>query len=154
MPYLTITRLRLKSRLMTPKFLAANEPIFQQLMQSEGYLDGKTLLDFGRGAWTISLWKDAESMKRFYQSGAHRAMMPLLDYYADEGANRTVEYGQYTLPSWKKARDILAAGAKFSAGVRTAPSPNQRNGLIPKLWFPLLSRPLKPKVAKLGQPAV
>lgn len=153
MPYLTITRLRLKSRWMTPKFLIANEPIFQQLMNSDGYLDGKTLLDFGRGAWTLTLWKDAESMRNFYQSGAHRSMMPLLDHYADEGANRTVEVGQYTLPSWKKARDILAAGAKFSQLVRTDPSPNQLKQIIPKLWFPLMSRPLKAKRKPLPQAA-
>ena len=64
--------------------------------------NGKTLLDFGGGAWTISLWKDMESMQQFYLSGTHRKMMPMLDYYADEGANRTIEYGLYKLPNWKQ----------------------------------------------------
>lgn len=148
MPYLTVTRLHLKSRLMTPKFLIANEPIFQELMQSNGYLNGKTLLDFGGGAWTISLWKDMESMQQFYLSGTHRKIMPMLDYYADEGANRTIEYGLYKLPNWKQARDLLAEGAKFSSGVRH-PNQRQKNQIIPKLWFPLFSRALKAKPKRI-----
>lgn len=144
MPFLAITRLKLKSVRQVPAFLRANEPSFQQAMASEGFMGGKALLDFSASAWTQTLWRDADCIRRFYLQGEHRQLMIQLNEFACEASTCSMEFAESRLPSWWQASRILQAKAHYSQALKT-PSPHHQRQHIPNLWFPLLSRALHPK---------
>lgn len=148
MPYLSVTRLKLKSRRMVPGFLKAIQPTFDQVVRSPGYLDGKALVDFSGGAWTMTLWTDQESMRKFYLSGAHRALMPRLDEFSCEACNRGAPTDNEGLLSWREARNFLAEGAKYQHVAQ--PSLHHMEQYIPTLWFPLLSQRLKKQADRVN----
>ena len=143
MPHLTITRLKLKSAPQIPAFLKANEPTFEQVVRAEGFLAGKALLDFSGAAWTQTLWEKPENMKAFYLSGEHRKLMGSLNEFACEASTRSVELPDSRLPSWWAACKMLQQEARYSAILREPTTMHQQQK-TPTLWFPLLSRPLRP----------
>jgi hypothetical protein len=151
MPFLSVTRLRLKSRLMTPRFMKAIQPTYDQLMASQGYIKGKTLLDFSGGAWTMTLWEDQASMQRFYQSGAHRELMKSLAEFSCEAAVRSAPVDSDRLISWREAGRFMNRGARFNPGVKE-PTANHMARHIPLVWLPLLNKPLprQPQLTRHG----
>lgn len=142
MPYLTITRLKVKSVRQLPAFIRANQPTFDQVVRSDGFLAGKALVDFSGAAWTQTLWETSEHMKAFYFSGAHRKLMGRLNEFACEASTRSLELPDAHLPSWWAACKLLQQEARYSAALREPTSMHQKQQ-TPSLWFPLLSRPLK-----------
>jgi hypothetical protein len=66
MPILALTRLKLKSARLLPKFGIENEVTVKQIRVAKGFLAGKTLLEPNLGAWTTTLWDNKENMKVYY----------------------------------------------------------------------------------------
>ena len=65
MPFVSVTRLRVKSMFYLLSFMRANESSVKELKVSKGLLKGKELIDKKLTFWTITLWEDEESMKKF-----------------------------------------------------------------------------------------
>ena len=64
---------------------------------------------FGYLHYTITAWKDVESMKVFMKTGAHGAAMKNSAQIATEIGNYT--YQSDVLPSWKEAKELIKKGS-------------------------------------------
>lgn len=144
MPILAITRLKLKSLSMMPKFLFENEAAVKQIRIAKGFLTGKTLAEPNRGMWSATLWDNEENMRNYYTTAAHLALMPKLVEYACEAATTHIPYPGDTLPSWSFCHEQLMEKGRF-ADVLNQPTDDHINQFIsaPKVTF--FTRPLKPK---------
>lgn len=102
-----LTRLRLRSRWLIPRFLFANLPILAQLRTAAGYLGGDSILEQHAVFWTMSLWTDDTAMRAFKASGAHGAVMPKNIDWSIESSG--AGWARDTLPSWAEAHAHLIA---------------------------------------------
>lgn len=143
MPIIALTRLKLKSIMQLPKFVIENEAAVKQLRIAKGFIGGKTLIEPNLGLWTTTLWEDEESMKAYYTSGAHKALMPKLVIYACEAVTTHFDYPSKELPSWAFSYEQLMAKGKFS-GILKDPSQDHQNHVMtfPKITF--FSRQINP----------
>lgn len=144
MAFLSMTRLKIKSILLLPKFIIQNEAIVKQIRTSKGLKIGKSLLDPSLGAWTVSIWDSEESMRAFYTSGAHRNIMPSLSYYSSEAVTAHISFDEENLPSWDFVHEQLSKIGRFSTVLKD-PSKNHLSKIIPKPKTTLLTRPINPQ---------
>lgn len=86
MPFVSITRLRVRAWRLVPKFLWHAFASKRQLQRSEGFLRGALSRAPGRVFWTASVWSDDAAMKRFRDAGAHKTAMPALLDMCDEAS--------------------------------------------------------------------
>ena len=84
MPFVSVTRLRVKSIFFLIPFMRANEASVKELKASVGLLKGKELIDKKLTFWTITIWENEESMKGFRGSFSHRNAMQHLPKWCDE----------------------------------------------------------------------
>ncbi len=103
MIFISVTRLRVKSILFLPSFFLVNNRSVKELIITPGFFKGKELLDKNLTFWTMTAWKDLESMKTFRNSGAHRKAMQKLPGWCNEASY--VHWMQETdvLPTWTDA---------------------------------------------------
>ncbi|MEP6926462.1 MAG: hypothetical protein ABI834_02445 [Ginsengibacter sp.] len=135
---MSATRLRVKSLLHLPGFIIANETSVKQLKKTEGFLGGKELIDKSLTFWTITLWKDNESMKRFRNSLPHKKAMQKLPFWCNEASYiHWILEGNY-LPDWKTIHDKMVLEGKVSK-VRN-PSKNQLSKNYPEIKWTKLER--------------
>jgi hypothetical protein len=85
-----LTYLPLKRWRAIPKFMRYTSQIRRQLADSEGLigyaLDAKVL---SRDFWTLSVWEDEASLRRFVQQNPHgKVMMDLLPQWARRRSSR------------------------------------------------------------------
>jgi hypothetical protein len=86
MPFVSITRLRVRAWRLVPMFLWHAFASKRQLQRSEGFLRGALSTAPGRVFWTASVWSDDAAMKRFRDAGAHKTAMPALLDMCDEAS--------------------------------------------------------------------
>ena len=142
MAFLSMTRLKVKSILLLPKFIVQNEAIVKQIRSSEGFRNGKTLLDPSLSAWTVTLWDSEDAMRAFYTSGAHRNIMPSLSFYSNEAVTAHMSFSEVDLPTWRFVHEQLSKIGKFST-VLKEPTQNHLDKIISKPSITLLTRPIK-----------
>jgi heme-degrading monooxygenase HmoA len=112
MPFVSITRLRVRSWQYLPAFFLA---VFRSALQAR-YTKGNLGVSVMREArnntfWTRSLWIDETAMKAFMVSGAHRSIMRHLLEWCDEAsvAHWTEDSAQQ--PTWEEVhRRMLRDG--------------------------------------------
>lgn len=102
-----LTRLRLRSRWLIPRFFFANIPITLQLMRAPGFLGGASIMESHAVFWTMSLWESEAAMRAFKTSGAHGRVMPKNVDWSIESAG--AGWSRDTLPSWEEAHAHLVA---------------------------------------------
>jgi uncharacterized protein DUF3291 len=90
-----------------PKFLRYTRQIQRQLAASEGLvgysMDAKV---FGKEFWTLSVWEDAEALRRFVHRNPHDETMTAL--LPDMGQTAFVRWrakGSSVPPDWSAAKD-------------------------------------------------
>ena len=71
MPFVSITRLRLRAVRFLPVFFLHALRAQRQLRHAPGFLGGGLLPDRCRTFWTMSVWDDAQSMRTYILSGDH-----------------------------------------------------------------------------------
>jgi len=86
MPHNSITRLRLRSLFTLPAFARETRGIAQQAAAAEGFIDGAVLAEGRLVFWTRTVWRSADAMKAFRDTGAHRGSMPKLMDWCDEAS--------------------------------------------------------------------
>jgi hypothetical protein len=143
MSILAMTRLRLKSIGLFPRFIWANEAVIAQLRAAPGFLRGKLLAEPSLAMWTASLWLSEESMRAFYLSGAHRGLMPRLKDFACEATVGHISYESSELPSWQFVHEELCKAGRYSDMLSEA-NDDHRNRIVARPKFAFLTRQLRP----------
>ena len=103
MPFVSITRLRLRSWRFLPMFAWHALWSWRQAGRAEGNLASKLLGDRRNTFWTSTLWNSEAAMKKFMISGPHMKAMRKLADWCDEAA--VVHWNQESgeLPTWREA---------------------------------------------------
>ena len=86
MPFVSVTRLRVRSRRYVPGFLIQSLRSALQAKRAAGNLAVSVLRDAERAFWTRTVWLDEAAMRSFMQSGVHRRVMVRLPEWCDEAA--------------------------------------------------------------------
>ncbi len=103
MPFVSITRLRVRSFRYLPIFLIAAFRSARQAKNAPGNLAVSLLSDANFTFWTRTLWNDERSMRAFMLAGAHRHIMPRLLQWCDEAAVAHWLQESPEPPSWQEA---------------------------------------------------
>lgn len=111
MAFISLTRLRVRSKRYLLPFLWYSLLSARQVQRSPGFLAGKLMLGRKRTYWTVTAWNNEKSMKAFRIAGAHRpAMLKLLDW-CDEASIAHWVQDSATLPGPQEAhRRMISAG--------------------------------------------
>ena len=129
MPFVSITRLHLRSWRYLPAFFIQSFRSARQAKSAPGNLSVGLLRDRHRGFWTCTLWRDEPAMRAFMRAGAHGDVMRHLLEWCDEAA--VVHWTDDALepPSWTLAHQRLQRDGRPSRVDH--PSPAQRRFDIP-----------------------
>jgi hypothetical protein len=121
MPFISITRLRVRSVRFLPGFALYTLRSLRQVRGSPGFQGGGLLADRGWTFWTMTAWDGEESMRRYMTSGSHKLAMPRLLDWCDEAAVVHWDRLEAALPPWTEADKRMREGGR-SSKVRN-PSP-------------------------------
>ena len=118
MPFISITRLRVRSVRFLPAFALYTYRSLRQVQASAGFQNGSLLADRSWTFWTMTAWDSQESMRGYMTAGAHRIAMPRLMDWCDEASVVHWDQPQTDLPSWTEADERMrkdpAGGTKLS----------------------------------------
>lgn len=114
MKFISVTRLRVKSILYLIPFFKANEASVRALKQSAGLIKGKELIDKNLTFWTITIWEDEASMKKFRGSNSHRYAMQHLPNWCDEASYHHWVQEESEFPTWEMISQRLFSEGKLS----------------------------------------
>ena len=141
MPFVSVTRLRVKSILFLIPFMRANEASVKELKASRGLLKGKELIDKQLTFWTITIWENEESMKVFRGSSSHRIAMQQLPKWCNEASYHHWVQEHDEFPSWSTISEKLFSEGRLSK-VRN-PSKAQVKNQFPSIKWTKTERKLK-----------
>jgi deoxyribodipyrimidine photolyase len=138
MPFISVTRLRVRSVFNLLKFILTNEASVKQLYKTKGFLGGKELIDKHLTFWTLTMWTDDTSMREFRNSLPHRKAMQKLPFWCCEASYFHWTQEETLLPSWDAASQKLFQQGKLTK-VRK-PSANQLKHSFPLIKWKKLER--------------
>jgi hypothetical protein len=103
MPFISVTRLRIRAWRFLPRFLWMTFKARRQAQTSGGFRGGSLLADRARTFWTLTAWDGEADMRAYMTAGDHRRAMPRLLDWCDEAS--VVHWSQEgePLPSWAEA---------------------------------------------------
>lgn len=133
MPFVSVTRLRVKSILYLIPFMRANEASVKALKTSEGLIKGMELIDKKLTFWTMTIWEDEASMKGFRGSLAHREAMQHLPNWCNEASYHHWIQEDNEFPTWSTASEKLFTEGKLSK-VRNPSKAQAANQFPPIKW--------------------
>ena len=113
--------------------MRANEASVKELKSSSGLLNGKELIDKKLTFWTITIWEDEESMKRFRGSLSHRNAMQQLPKWCNEASYHHWVQEDNECPNWTTVSDKLFSEGKLSK-VRNPSNAQITNQFPPIKW--------------------
>ena len=114
MPFVSITRLRLRSVYVLPSFARLFLRTRRQIRTARGFQGGSILADRSWVFWTMTAWDDQEAMRDYMTSGAHRTAMPRLLDWCDEAAVVHWVHPEEALPSWPEAHRRMRESGRAS----------------------------------------
>ena len=103
MPFVSVTRLRVRSVRFLPSFAMDFIRTRRQVRSATGFRGGSLLADRAWTFWTMTAWDSQASMRRYMTTGSHRTAMPLLLEWCDEASVVHWEQTDETLPTWTEA---------------------------------------------------
>jgi len=103
MPFISLTRLRIRSIRYLPLFAIYAVRSRRQVQKAPGFLTGALLPDRSWTFWTMTAWDGPESMRRYMTTGTHKSAMPHLMHWCDEASVAHWEQEDSALPSWEEA---------------------------------------------------
>ncbi len=103
MPFVSVTRLRLRSIRFLPAFALQTLGTLRQAGAAPGFRDGSLLPDRRWTFWTMTLWDDRDAMRAYMTAGAHRTAMPKLLGWCDEASVVHWDTPDTALPGWADA---------------------------------------------------
>ena len=114
MPFVSITRLRVRSFRFLPWFALYNLRSLRQVKASPGFQGGGLLADRSWTFWTTTAWDSQESMRRYIITGSHKTAMPKLIDWCDEASIVHWIQSEETLPSWTEADQRMRTEGRVS----------------------------------------
>ena len=130
MPFVSVTRLRVRALRFTPQFMVYALRSSQQARRSAGFLGGALMRDNWKAFWTVTVWTDAKAMEAYRIAGIHRVAMPKLLDWCDEASLTHWTQDSADVPAWPEAyRRMVAEGR---ASKVNNPSPAQLAFQIPE----------------------
>jgi hypothetical protein len=114
MPFISVTRLRVRSLRFLLSFLWQTLKIARQAQHSSHFLGGRVLREAGNTFWTVTAWEGEAAMRGFRQSGAHGPARPKLLEWCDEAAYVHWSQDSLELPDWREAHRRLVRDGKLS----------------------------------------
>ena len=143
MALVSVTRLRVRSwRYMVP-FAVYSLRAVRQARKSGGFLGGWVGSSGNRAFWTVTVWTDEAAMKRYRDSGVHKAAMPKMLDWADEGAMTRYEQPAVESPSGPAAQAALLSRGRTSK-VRYPTPAHAAGKTVPDGRAPFVGRVLSP----------
>ena len=133
MPFISVTRLRVKSIFFLLPFIRANEASVKEIKKSKGFLKGKELIDKKLTFWTITIWENEESMKEFRSSTSHRIAMQHLPKWCDEASYHHWVQEETEFPTWDNISEKLYSEGRLSK-VRNPSKAQVENQFPPIKW--------------------
>lgn len=130
MPFVSITRLWVRSWRFLPRFLFQAFLSARQARAAAGSIAVSTLRDANLAFWTRTVWQDEAAMRSFMLSGAHRHVMPRLLEWCDEAAIAHWAQDSWEVPSWRESHRRLQHEGRSSKV--NNPSEQQRRFEIPE----------------------
>jgi heme-degrading monooxygenase HmoA len=103
MPFVSITRLRVRSWRYLPGFLIQSFRAARQAKAAAGSLAVSVLRDANLAFWTRTVWRDEAAMRSFMRSGVHRRIMARLAEWCDEASFAHWVQDVVEPPSWPEA---------------------------------------------------
>jgi hypothetical protein len=122
MPFISITRLRVRSWWFFPAFIVDAIRSARQARTADGNLGVKLLKDVHNTWWTCTAWDSEASMRKFMLARPHGPAMRKLLNWCDEAA--LVHWAQETpeLPSWAEAHRRMQHQGRISKVNHTSPA--------------------------------
>ena len=142
MPFISVTRLRVRSLRYLLSFVWQTFKVARQTQHSPHFLGGRILSEAKNTFWTITAWEDEAAMRGFRQKGAHGVVMPKLLEWCDEAAYVHWSQDYLGLPDWREAHRRLVQDGKLSKVYH--PSPAQVAKQIAEPKPSRIERTLKP----------
>jgi hypothetical protein len=114
MPFVSVTRLRVRSWRFVPVFFVQAFRSGRQAAAAPGNLATALLRDPQWTFWTSTVWTDEAAMRSFMMAGAHRSVMRRLLEWCDEASLVHWSQEQATLPTWSEAHRRLQGEGRLS----------------------------------------
>lgn len=141
MPFISITRLRVRSVRFLPLFALYTLRSLRQVKSAAGFQEGRLLADRRWTFWTMTAWDNEESMKRFMTGGSHKEAMPRLMNWCDEASVVHWDETQAGLPTWTEADQRLRSNGRASKVRNPSPQHDTLSFRAPRLTR---SGPIRP----------
>ncbi len=142
MPFVSITRLRVRSIRFLPFFVRYAYRSVRQVKTSPGFQCGGLLADRSWTFWTMTAWENQESMRRFMTTGSHSAAMPRLLDWCDEASVVHWEQAEAALPTWTEADQRMRASGRVSKVRNPSPQHATLTYRAPRLSRSVAIRPV------------
>ena len=133
MPYVSITRLRIRSDAFVEEFNAQVPVVYAQASEAPGCLAVDLLADAHHTFWTKSVWVDRAATRAYVTAGAHGDVMAELRNWCDEAHVAHWEQQSVELPSWDVAHSRLVAEGRNSAVTHPSPGHAARDLAPPEV---------------------
>lgn len=133
MPFVSVTRLRIRSWRFMPRFVLHTMRTLRQVRGSAGFMGGALLPDRRRAFWTLTVWDDAAAMKRYMTGGAHLKAMPLLLDWCDEASVAHWTQDTAAAPDWIEADRRMREDGRASKVRHPAPTHKGLDYAAPRL---------------------
>jgi hypothetical protein len=114
MPFISVTRLRVRTFRYLPAFLIYALRSALQAKTAPGNLSVSVLRDSNFTFWTRTVWNDERSMRSFMISGAHRRVMPRLLEWCDEASVTHWTQASLEAPLWGEAHRRMQSEGRRS----------------------------------------
>jgi quinol monooxygenase YgiN len=129
MPFISITRLRVRSRRYVQGFLIQSLRSAWQAKRAAGSISVSVLRDADRAFWTRTVWRDGAAMRAFMRSGVHRRIMARLPEWCDEAALVRWVQDASEPPSWVEADRRGYRGMAGARGLVSHRRPTAGSGI-------------------------
>ena len=103
MPFVSITRLRVRSWFYLPAFFIQALRSARQAARADGNLSVKLLRDRRKTFWTATTWSSEAAMRAFMRANPHGPAMRRLPEWCDEAALVHWTQDGLEIPSWEEA---------------------------------------------------
>ncbi len=121
MPFVSLTRLRIRSIRFLPFFAVHTLRSLRQVKKAAGYQQGALLADRRWTFWTLTAWDSEASMRQYMVTGAHKTAMPRLMHWCDEASVAHWTQAEAALPSWTEADRRMRETGRVSKVLHPSP---------------------------------